>query len=155
MYLCVYCCSVTKSCLILCNHMDCSIPGFPVLHYLLEFAQTPVHWVGDAIQPSYPLSPLLLLPSIFSSIRVFSMSWLFASGGQSFGASASTSAAKVLELQLQHQSFHWIFVVDFPQDWLISLLSKGLSGVFASTTVWKHQFSNAQHYLWFNSHINM
>ena len=52
--------------------MDCSRPGFPVLHYLPEFAQTHVHWVDDAIQPCHPLSPLLLLPSIFPSIRVFS-----------------------------------------------------------------------------------
>ena len=52
--------------------MDCSTPGLPVLHYLLEFAQTHVHWVGDAIQPSHPLSPLLLLPPVFPSIRVFS-----------------------------------------------------------------------------------
>ena len=51
--------------------MDCSIPGFPVLHHLLELAQTHVHWVSDAIHPSQPLSPLLLLPSIFPSIRVF------------------------------------------------------------------------------------
>ena len=52
--------------------MDCSMPGFPVLHSLLEFAQTYVRWVSDATQPSHPLSPLLLLPSIFSSIKVFS-----------------------------------------------------------------------------------
>ena len=49
-------CSVAQSCLILCDRMDCSTPGFPVLHYVLEFAQTYVHWVGDAIQPSHPLS---------------------------------------------------------------------------------------------------
>ena len=52
--------------------MDYSMPGFPVLHYLLEFAQTSAHWVGDAIQPSHPLLPLLLLPSVFPSIGVFS-----------------------------------------------------------------------------------
>ena len=52
--------------------MDCSTPGFPVLHNLPEFAQTHVHWVGDAIQPSPPLSSLFLLPSIFPSIKVFS-----------------------------------------------------------------------------------
>ena len=52
--------------------MDCSMPGIPVLHYLPEFAQTHVHWVGDAIQPSHRLSPPLLLASIFPSIRVFS-----------------------------------------------------------------------------------
>ena len=51
------CCSVAKSYLTLCNPMDCSMPGFPVLHHLLEFAQTHVHWVGDAIQPSHPLWP--------------------------------------------------------------------------------------------------
>ena len=53
----VCCCSFTKSCLTLCDPMDCSMSGFPVLHYLLEFLQTHVHWVGDAIQPSSPLSP--------------------------------------------------------------------------------------------------
>ena len=53
-----------------CETMDYSMPGFPVLHYLLEFAQTHVHWVGDAMQPSRLLLPLLL-PSIFPSIRVF------------------------------------------------------------------------------------
>ena len=52
--------------------MDCSTPGLPVHHQLPEFTQTHVHWVRDAIQPSHPLSSLLLLPSIFPSIRVFS-----------------------------------------------------------------------------------
>ena len=56
------CCSVSKSSPTLCNPMDCSTPGFPVLHYLPEFAQTHVHWVGDAIYPSHPL----LLPSLFA-----------------------------------------------------------------------------------------
>ena len=50
-------CSVAKSCLTLCDPLDSSTPGFPVLQYLPEFAQTYVHWVGDAIQPSHPLSP--------------------------------------------------------------------------------------------------
>ena len=53
---CRDCCSVAKSCLTL-QPMNCSTPPFPVLHYLLEFAQTRVHWVDDAIQPSHPLSP--------------------------------------------------------------------------------------------------
>ena len=52
--------------------MDCSMPGFPVHYPLLESTQTHVHWVGDAIQPPYPSCPLLLLPSIFPNIRVFS-----------------------------------------------------------------------------------
>ena len=68
----VSCCSVAQSCLALCSPMDSSMPGFPALHYLLQFDQTHVHWVNDAIQPSHPLSPLLLLPSVFPSIRVFS-----------------------------------------------------------------------------------
>ena len=66
------CCSASQSCLTLCDPMDCSTPGFPVLHQLPEFAQTHVQRVGDAIQPSHPLSPLLLLPSVFPSIRIFS-----------------------------------------------------------------------------------
>ena len=61
--------SVTQSCPTLCDPMDCSTPGFPVHHQLQELAQTHVHWVGDATQPSHPL---LLLPSIFPRIRVFS-----------------------------------------------------------------------------------
>ena len=55
-----------------CNPMDCSTPDFPVHHQLLELAQTHLHWVSNPIQPSHPLSSLLLLPSIFPSIRVFS-----------------------------------------------------------------------------------
>ena len=80
-----------------------STTGFPVLHYLPELAQTHIHWVGDAIQPSYPLCLLLLLPSVFPQIKVF-FHWV----------SSSHQVAKVLELQLQHQFFQWIFRVDFP-----------------------------------------
>ena len=66
------CFSVTKLCPTLQDPMDCNMPGFPVLHYLLEFTQIHAHWVGDTIQQSHPLLPLLLLPSVFLSIRVFS-----------------------------------------------------------------------------------
>ena len=63
--------SVTQLCLNLCHPMDCSMPGFPVHHQFLELTQTHVHWVGDAIQPTYPLwSPSL--PFLFPSNRVFS-----------------------------------------------------------------------------------
>ena len=65
-------CSVAKSCPTLCNSVDCSMPGFPVLHHLLEFAPSHFLWITDVIQPSHPLCPLLLLPSIFPIIRVFS-----------------------------------------------------------------------------------
>ena len=67
---CCYCCSVAKSCLTLCNSMDCSTPVFPVLHYLPEFGQTHVHWVDYTTH--LILCHPLLLPSIFPSIRVFS-----------------------------------------------------------------------------------
>ena len=79
------CCSVAQSYPTLCTPMDCSMPGFPVFHHFLELAQIHVPWVSDAIQPSHPLSSLLLLPSVFPSI----FSQLFASGGQSIGASSS------------------------------------------------------------------
>ena len=70
-FCCCCCCSVTKSCLTLQLH-GLQHPGFPVFHYLPKFAQTHIHWVSDAMQPSHPLSSLLLLSSIFPSIRVFS-----------------------------------------------------------------------------------
>ena len=87
-----HCCySITKQCLALCNPMDCSTPGFPVLHYYLEFSQTHVHWVTDVIRLSHPLSPssppALSLSQPASGS--FPVSWLFTSGGQSIGASAS------------------------------------------------------------------
>ena len=65
------CCSVAQLCLTLFDPMDCSTPGFPVLHFLPEFAQTHVHW--DAIQPSHPLTCPSSLPSVFPSIQVFSI----------------------------------------------------------------------------------
>ena len=65
------CCSVAQLFLTLCDPMDCSTPGFSVLYYLPEFAQSHIHRVGDAIQPSHSLSLLLFLPSVFPSIRVF------------------------------------------------------------------------------------
>ena len=120
--------------------MDCSIPGFPVLHYHLRFAQTHIHWVGDAITPSHSLSSPP--PPAFNLSHLFQ--WV----------SSSYQAAKVLELQLQHQSFQWIFRVDcFRIDWLIFLQSKGLSRVFSNITVRKHQFFNAQPSLRSNSYI--
>ena len=69
---CVQFSLITQSCPILCDPMDCSTPGLPVHHQLPEFTQTHVHWVGDAIQPSHPLSSPFFLRSIFPSISVFS-----------------------------------------------------------------------------------
>ena len=90
------------------DSMNCSTPGFPVLHYLPEFAQTHVRWVGHAIQPSHPLPPTSPLASIFLSIMVFSNeSQLFASGDQRIRVSDSAS---VLPKNIQG----W-----FPLGWLI------------------------------------
>ena len=66
------CCSVTQWYLTVHNPMDCSTPGFPVPHQLLEVARVHFHCIGDVIQPSNPLLHLLLLPSIFARVRVFS-----------------------------------------------------------------------------------
>ena len=76
-FTCCWGCSVTKSCPTLCDPMNCSTPGFSVLHYVTVFAQTHVHWVTDAIH-LFLCHPLLLLPSIFPSIKVFSNEWALA-----------------------------------------------------------------------------
>ena len=126
---------VAQSCLTCCDPMNCSKPGLPVHHQLLESTQIHVHRVGDAIQLSHPLlSPSYLLPSIFPSIRSFQ--WV----------SSLHQVAKVLEFQLQHQSYQWTSRTDLLLGWTgwISLQSKGLSGVFSNTTVQKHQFFGAQ-----------
>ena len=84
--------SVTQWCLTLFNPMDCSTPGLPLHHQLPESTQTHVHWVGDAIQPSHPLSsPSSTCLQSFPASGSFQMSQLFTSGGQSIGVSASTS----------------------------------------------------------------
>ena len=114
-------------------------------HQLPEFTQTHVHRVSDAIQPSHPL----LSPS--PTFNLCQHQGLFK------WVSSSYQVAKILEFQLQQQSFQWIFRTDwFPlglTGW-ISLLSKGLSRVFSNTTVQKHQFFGAQLSLWSNSHMH-
>ena len=80
--------SVPQSSLTICDTMDCSTQGLPVPHQLPKFTQTHVHWVGDAIQPSCPLSPPSPLPQSFAESGSFPVSLLFTSGGQSIGASA-------------------------------------------------------------------
>ena len=141
------CCSVTHSCLTLCNSMDCSMPGFPVLHPLPELDQTHVHWVGNAIQPSHPLlivSFSSCLQSLPASVS-FLMSRLLASGGQSIGASALASV-----LPMDIQDWFPLGLTD-----LISLESKGLSRVLSNTIIWKHQFFSAQPSLWLSYHIHI
>ena len=85
----------------LCDHMDCSMPAFSVHNQVLELAQTHVHWVGDAIQPYHPLSS--------PSPPAFSLSQ---HQGLFQWVSSSHQVTKVLEFQLQHQSFQWIFRTD-------------------------------------------
>ena len=94
--------SVTQLCPTLCNTMDCSTPGFPVHHQLPELAQTHVNWVGDAIQPSHPLSSPSP-PAFNLSHHQGLFKWV----------SSLHQVAKVLEFQLQHQSFQWILRTDF------------------------------------------
>ena len=94
--------SVAQLCPTLCDPMDCTTPGFPVHHQLLELAQTHIHRVGDAIQPSLPL--LSLSPLAFNlSQHQGLFKWV----------SALRQVDKVLVFQLQHQSFQWIFRTDF------------------------------------------
>ena len=88
------CCSASQSCLTVRNPMDCSTPGFLVLHHLLELAQTHVNWVSDAIQPFHPLSSTSPAFS-FPALGFFPKSQLFASGGQSIVASASVLAVNI------------------------------------------------------------
>ena len=122
--------SCLLNCIWLCDPVDCSMPGFPVLHHLPEFAQTYVHWVGDAIQPSHPLlspSP----PALNISQHQDLFKWV----------SSSYQVAKVLSFSFnispsnEHQDWS-------PLGWSgwISLQSKGLSRVLSNTTVQKHQF---------------
>ena len=75
----------------LCDPMDCSTSGFPVLHHLLEFIQSHIQWVRDATQPSHPVFSFSSCLQSLSTSGSFPMSWLFASGGQSTEASASAS----------------------------------------------------------------
>ena len=140
--------------------MDCSMTGFPVLHYLLEFAQTHVCWIGDAIQPSHPLLPSSSAFSFPQHQGLFQ--WV----------SSSHQVIKLLELQLQHQSFHWIFRVDFLQDWLVwspccprgpqesspapqfkSISSLALSLLYSPTLIpihdyWKNHSFNCPEFCW-------
>ena len=140
------CCSVAKSCPTLCNSMHCNTPSFPVFHYLLEFAQTHVHWVGDAIQPSHPLSsPSPPTLNLSQHQGLFPTSRLFASSGQCIGASASAS---VLPMNIQG----WFPLV---LTSLISLQSKRLWRVFSSTTIQKHNFFGIRPSLCYNSNICM
>ena len=131
------CCSVVKSCLTLCNPMDCSTPGFPVLHHLLEFAQTHIHGVSDAIPPSHPLSP----PSPLNLSHHEGLSQWVGSSHQVVKVMApggTSASASVLPVNIQD----W-----FPLGWTgwISLQSKGLSSLLQNhnskaSVLWRSAF---------------
>ena len=130
------CCSVTQSCPALGDPMDCSTPGFPVFHHLPELAQTHVHWVSDAIQPSGPLStPSPPAYTTFPSIRVLS----------------NESILRIRWPKYWSFSFSTSHPNENIQGWfplgltgLISLQSKGLSRIFSRSTIQKHRFFSSQ-----------
>ena len=135
--------SVAQSCPTLCNPMNCSMPGLPVHHQLLEFTQTHVHQVGDAIQPSHPLlspSPPAPNPSQHQSLfqSTLHMRW-----PKYWSFSFSISPSK------EHPG-----LISFRMDWLDLLAVQGLSRVFSNTTVQKHEFFSAQLSSQSNPHIH-
>ena len=98
-----FCCSITQLCPTLCNPMDCSMPGLPVPNHCPKFAQVHVHCISEAIQTSHPL-----MPSSPSALNPSQHQGLF------YWVGCSNQMTKILELQLQLQSFQWVFRVDFP-----------------------------------------
>ena len=113
--------SVAQLCATLCDPMDFSTAGFPVLHHLPELTQTYVHWVSDAIQPSHPVILFSSCPQFSPASGSFPKNGLFASGSQSIGASASV-------LQMNTQGWFPLGLTGS-----ISLLFKGLWRVFSNT----------------------
>ena len=136
--------SAAQSCPNICDHMDCSVPGFPVHHQLPELAQTHVHQLVMPSKHSILYCPLHLLPSIFPSIRIFSNELALCIRWPKDWSWASIS---VLPMNING----WMHL---GLTGLISLLSKGISRVFSNPTVQKHQFFSTQLSLWSNSHIH-
>ena len=137
-----YCCSVAQSCPTLCHPMDCSTQGFPVLHDLPEFAETHVHWIGDAIQqfhllssPSPPAFNLSRIRVFFSELALHIRWPKYRSF--SFSISPSKGDSGLIYFRIG----------------LLSLQSKGLSRI-SNTIVQKHQLFSTQSSLWSNSHIH-
>ena len=125
--------------------VDCSMAGFPVHHQLPELAQIYVHRVSDVIQPSHPPRPLLFLPSVFPSIRVFSNeSVLCIRWPKYWSFSLSISPSN-----------EYSGLNSFRMDWFDLLAVQRTLKVFSNTTVQKHQFFGAQLSLWSNFHIHM
>ena len=126
---------MAKSCLTLCDATDYSTPGFPVIHCPLELAQMHVHWVSDVIQPSHPLSsPSPPALSLSQHQGLCAVSWLFTSGGQSIGASAS--------------------ILPFKIDWFDLLAVQGTLQSLPQHHNSKASIFGAKPSLWSNSHIH-
>ena len=146
------CCSLAQLCPTLYNPIDCRTPGFPVHHQLPELTQTHVHWVGDAIQPSHPLSSPS--PSAFS---------LSQHQGLFQRVSSSHQVAKILELHIEYwssilnssisPSIKYSKLISFRIDWFDHLAVQGTLKYLLQHTVQKHQFFGAQPSLWSNYHI--
>ena len=117
-YLSLCCsCSVTRSCPTLCNPMDCNMPGLPIPHLLLEFAQGHVHCISDAIQPSHPLMPSSSTLNLSQHEGLFQ--WV----------RFSSQLTKILELHLQHQFFQWISgLISLRIDWFDLLVVLAIQG---------------------------
>ena len=136
--------SVAQSCPTPCDPMNRSTPGLPVHHQLPEFTQAHVHRVGDAIQPSILCRPLLLLPPIPPSIRIFSNeSTLCMRWPKYWSFSFSIIPSKEIP-----------GLISFRMDWLDLLAVQGPPRVFSNTTVKKHQFFSAQPSSQSNFHIH-
>ena len=140
---CFGCCSVAQSCATLCNPMGCNMPGYPVLHHsqnLLKLMSI------ELVMPSNHLifcGPLLLLPSVFLSIRVFSNESVLGIRWPKYG---------IFNFSIS-PSNEYSGLISFRIDCLISLLSKALSRILPSTTNRRHQFFGAQPFLLSSSHI--
>ena len=112
--------------------MDCSMPGFRVLHFLPEFAQIHPHWVGDDIYHLILCRPFLLLPSTFPSIRVFSNELFLCIRWPKYWTLSISPLSEYSRL------------ISFRIDWFHLLAVQGIWRVFSSTSVQKHQFFSAQ-----------
>ena len=144
-YIWCCCCSVARSCLTPCDPMDYSTPGFPVLHYLLHFAQTHVHWAVTSSNHLILCHHLLLLPSIFSQHQGL-FPWV--------GSSIRWPRYWIFSFSISPSSEYKGLII-FGLTGLTSLQSNRLSRVFSSTTLGKHQFFGAQPSLWFSFYSSM
>ena len=139
-----FCCLVNKLCLTLGKTMDCSMSGFLVFHYVPKFAQTNVHRVTEAIQPSHPL----LSPPL-PAISLSQHQGLLTSGSVHISWSKYWS----FSFSINPSSKYSVFI-SFKIDWFDLLAVQGLSRAFSNTTTQKHQFFSTQPSLWPNSHMH-